>query len=455
MVTLRSAGLAPQDNPLLDAGNIQPLTAAAPSGGLGPRPGRLVYPDGTLVEVRLFGGNGPAMDATAAGVVPGPVLDPAGGGRAGWLQVVRIRGIGLTAAHPALVSPKGTSPYDGLTTRQKERFAAFDTAEADYHGAAMLPARLLDPGDRLPAAPGLPPGSTVTATRASRPGIITITVTGRGGLTSAREFAAGEMLTATLPARHPAQHGPRGSALFAAAPAASPRHAPPAAAHRTQLAGLSFRLDVLLRTRLAGPGDAGPAPGWGQAAADARQLQRAQAAAGRTAGPLRNDPAWQQLRAVTRRAARLAAGVRQGRIRFASPGWALRAWREIWARAGEITGDLAAAAMTRLRPGSRGWRAASRVHHAAAEAVAHARGWLPRGRRLPPGSYTPPRGYTAPTAVAADAATRLHDRGAGPLISLDFPGPLTGVPARTNPRGRSRPASRPPTPASAPAPARR
>lgn len=449
MVTLRTAGLAPQDNPLLDPGNIQLLTATAPSGGLGPRPGRLVYPDGTPVEVRLFGGNGPAIDATAVCVVPGPVLDPAAGGRAGWLQVVQIRGIGVTAVHPALVSPKGTSPYDGLSARQRQRFAAFDTAEADFHGAAMLPARLLDPGDRLPAAPGLPPGSTVTATRASRAGIIAITVADRRGLTSTREFAAGEMLTATLPARHPAQYGPRASALFAAAPARARRHAPPAAAHRAQLAGLTVRLDVLLRTRLAGPQAAGPAPGWGQAAAGARQLQRAQAAAGRTTGPLRNDPAWQQLRAVTRRAAALADGVRQGRIRFASPGWALRAWREICARVGEITGDLAADAMTRLSPGSRGWRAASRVHHAAAEAVAHARGWLPRGRRLPPGSYTPPRGYTAPTAVAADAATRLHDRGAGPLIALDFPGPLKGVPARTTPRGRSRPPSQPRPPAPA------
>ena len=124
--------------------------------------------------------------------------------------------------------------------------------------------------------------------------------------------------------------------------------------------------------------------------------------------------------------------------------------------------------MTRLRRGSRAWRAARRLHHAATESVAHAHGWLPRGQRLPPGSYEPPRGLTARTVVIADAATQLHDRGSRPLggrdalTGLDYPGDLSsltrraprpGSPGRhATPRTRTpaSPAARPLTPGPAP-----
>ncbi len=147
----------------------------------------------------------------------------------------------------------------------------------------------------------------------------------------------------------------------------------------------------------------------------------------------------------------MAGDAHAGRMRFADPAGALRAWRRVWARACEITGDLAAALMTRLRRGRRAWRAARRLHHAAAEAVAHDRGWLPAGTRLPPGSYTPPRGKTGRTVVLADLATQLHDRGAAPLgardalTGLDFPGELSSLVLRdARPRTPARRAAGPP-----------
>jgi hypothetical protein len=95
--------------------------------------------------------------------------------------------------------------------------------------------------------------------------------------------------------------------------------------------------------------------------------------------------------------------------------------------------------MNRLRPGSRGWNAARSLRHAAAEGVAHARGWLPRPEHLPAGSYEAPALRRPPTWVVAEAATRLHDSGASLSSQLDFPalkGAMEGVPARRAPRGR-------------------
>ena len=95
--------------------------------------------------------------------------------------------------------------------------------------------------------------------------------------------------------------------------------------------------------------------------------------------------------------------------------------------------------MNRLRRGSRGWDAARSVRHAAAEGVAHARGWLPRAEHLPPGSYELPALRRPQTWLVAEAATRLHDSGAGLPNLLDFPaleGAMKGVPARRAPRGR-------------------
>ena len=141
---------------------------------------------------------------------------------------------------------------------------------------------------------------------------------------------------------------------------------------------------------------------------------------------------------MTGAARRLAGAAHAARLRFPDPAAALRAWREIWAQACEITGDLAAALTRRLRAGSPAWRAARRLRHAAAEGAAHARGWLDPGRQLPAGSYDTPGNLQAPTWATADAATRLHDTGHGRLADLDFPGPLAGLPPRRPPRPRDR-----------------
>jgi hypothetical protein len=136
---------------------------------------------------------------------------------------------------------------------------------------------------------------------------------------------------------------------------------------------------------------------------------------------------WTQLRDLTDSACRLTSDALTGRLRFTNLSRALRSWRRLWAQVCELTGDLADAMMTRLRHGSPGWRAARRLRHAATEAVAHARGWLPHSEQLPPGSYDPPPGYSAPTWARADAAARLHRAGAGPLGQIDFPGPLASA----------------------------
>ena len=120
----------------------------------------------------------------------------------------------------------------------------------------------------------------------------------------------------------------------------------------------------------------------------------------------------------------LAQDAHHNRVRFTVPAGARRAWTAIWARVCEITGDIASSLMAGLRNGTRGWRAARRLRHVAAEGVAHACGWLPRGQRLPMGSYDPPQGRRWPTWVLADAATQRHTAGAGPLSELEFPGEM-------------------------------
>src|ERR1019366_7204801 len=181
---------------------------------------------------------------------------------------------------------------------------------------------------------------------------------------------------------------------------------------------------------------AGPAPPpqararWQTAVTGTEALQRARDMASKTLPELRNSAAWKRTGELARSARQVAADAARGLLRFTDPGRALRAWNAVWARACEMTGDLAAGLMNRLRRGGRGWDAARALHHTAAAGVAHARGWLPRTEHLPPGTYEPPPGFRARAWAAADAATRLHDAGAGPLSRLDFPGALEGVPAR-------------------------
>ena len=193
-----------------------------------------------------------------------------------------------------------------------------------------------------------------------------------------------------------------------------------------------------------GPG--GDPHGWGAAAAAAGPLQQAQAAARRMTPELPEPLAllWRRGLDLARDAAQLAADVHAGRLRFGDPARALRAWRGLWARVCEVTGDLAAAVMRRAGRDTWTWRTARAVQHAAAEGVAHARGWLAGGTSLPAGSYSPPPGRQARTWVLADAATQLHDAGHGPLGGVvEYPGPLAGLqarqPARARPRGRAAP----------------
>jgi hypothetical protein len=178
---------------------------------------------------------------------------------------------------------------------------------------------------------------------------------------------------------------------------------------------------------------------WRTAVDDADSVQEARATMARALPALRGNPAWQRTGELIGQARALASDALHGLLRFRDPERARQAWGAVWARTCEITGDLAAGLMRQLRRGSRTWTAARSLRHAAAEGVAHARGWLPRAERLPLGSYEAPPGWRARTGVSADAATRLHASGAGPLNKLlDFPGPLEGVPARQVPSQRRR-----------------
>ena len=220
------------------------------------------------------------------------------------------------------------------------------------------------------------------------------------------------------------------------------------AADTERLADLEARVTKLeealsrLREDGSGPGPAPPAPDrarWQAAVAGAEGLQRARDMASQALPALPDSRAWQRTGDLARSARRLANDASSGQLRFSNPGHARRAWHAVWAEACEITGDLAGGLMNRLRPGSRGWNAARSLRHAAAEGVAHARGWLPRPEHLPAGSYEAPALRRPPTWVVAEAATRLHDSGASLSSQLDFPalkGAMEGVPARRAPRGR-------------------
>ena len=122
----------------------QPLAGHAGWGG-NLRPERLLYADGTPLTIRGQGeANGQALPATAAGVIPAPADSDYGPGR---LQVIRWDDGRYETVHPALASPRGTDPYDGLGDRDRARWEAFDLAEAWPTTTAGLLPHLVDPGD--------------------------------------------------------------------------------------------------------------------------------------------------------------------------------------------------------------------------------------------------------------------------------------------------------------------
>jgi N12 class adenine-specific DNA methylase/superfamily I DNA/RNA helicase len=117
------------------------------------RPERLLYADGTPLTIRGQGeDNDQALPATAVGVIPAPADSDHGPGR---LQVVRWDDGRYETVHPALASPRGTDPYDGLGDRDRARCAAFDLAETWPTTTAGLLPHLVNPGDVVEVERGL------------------------------------------------------------------------------------------------------------------------------------------------------------------------------------------------------------------------------------------------------------------------------------------------------------
>jgi hypothetical protein len=422
-----------------EPGTVSPLAATAASGGPH-RPHRLLYPGGTALTIRPGGPYGTAWTGIAAGR----------GGDLGSLQAVLRSDGRVQFVHPALTAPTGTSPYAWMRFRDQQRFSQFDPAEAAGRDSAQIDAALTDRGDLIRARTpsGQPELREITSTVPA--GIyIHVSTTGPGGDTRTDRYRSRDRVEVMLPARHPAEDGPYAGRLFTPRP-----HQIQPGPDARRLSELEARVadleEEVRRLRASGtPGPhgrparpaAGPRAdphGWDRAAAGTGPLRQAQAATADAVPGLGGDWLWTRLCDLADSACRLARDADAGRLRFASPDRALRAWRVVWAQVCEMTGDLAGALQARLRPGGRGWRAARRLQHAAAEAVAHARGWLPHGETLPGGSYDPPTGYSAPTWARADAAARLHEAGAGPLGQVDFPGLLAGVPARKTPGPHAR-----------------
>jgi hypothetical protein len=442
-----------------------------------------------------MGVGGPPWTGVAAGVVPATgVLAP------GWLQAVRRDDGRLEALHPALISPQDVHPYEQVRYRQQQRWPAFDAAEASGRDAARLYAALVDRGDLIRAEQPPRSGSLqvreVTDIVRQDGLTVEITTADSTGAASTQAYPAREPVEVLIPARHPAEDSPAASSLFGLLAATGPAparvtagttglleppgagngeepetddqgdplpsaeeyeqwpgniHEPPRAVNagqeewRAQLEARVADLEKALSRLREDGGQPMPAPDppkapdrsrWQAAVTSTDAIQRARDRAAHALPALRDSAAWQRTGELARSARQVASDAARGLLRFTNPGQALRAWNAVWARACEMTGDLAAGLMNRLRRGGRGWNAARALHHTAAEGVAHARGWLPRTEHLPPGSYEPPPGFRARAWAAADAATRLHDAGVGPLSRLDFPGALEGVRARRAPGRR-------------------
>ena len=465
---------------------ISPLPVTATWGGP-MRPTRLLHADGVPVDIRPMA-DSPLEPAVAVGVVPAT-----GDLAPGRLQVIQRPDGKLLAVHPAQVWPRGVNPIAWLPFRQQRRCWEFDGAEAMGLDSKVLQATYVDQGDRIRTAAG--ELREVTACTWLNDKRMKIATTGPDGNPSVEEYdCLSDMLEVMIPARHPAEDCPAAAQLFAIPP---PEHglrdqqrAATAAADwpggqdagtEAELAGLAATLGWVRRdgSPAGSPWAAAPLPGhesgpasitmaqalsrgsappgllaavtapgqagWRVSVGMTGRLLQAQDPAAAAIGGLRQHPIWLRLRALTSNSRRLAADASAGRLQFSDPGWALRSWRAVWARVCELTCDLAARMMTdwllgpgRHHEGSRAWQAARNLHHAAAEGVARAHGWLPRHVRLPIGSYEPPGGRRVTAAAApvkALNAARLYDQSAGTLSQLDFPAALEQVTARA-PAGR-------------------
>ena len=206
----------------------QPLAGHAGWGG-NLRPERLLYADETPLTIRGQGeANDQALPATAAGVIPAPADSDYGPGR---LQVVRWDDGRYETVHPALASPRGTDPYDGLGDRDRARWAAFDLAEAWPTTTAGLLPHLVDPGDVVEAERG--PRSHTVDLREVRS-----VERGTGPYAGGLEFKIRRSKTTLyypdnrlVPVRIPEAHPTLAAAIRAALPAGpgQPETAPPAA----------------------------------------------------------------------------------------------------------------------------------------------------------------------------------------------------------------------------------
>ena len=206
----------------------QPLAGHAGWGG-NLRPERLLYADETPLTIRGQGeANDQALPATAAGVIPAPADSDYGPGR---LQVVRWDDGRYQTVHPALASPRGTDPYDGLGDRDRARWAAFDLAEAWPTTTAGLLPHLVDPGDVVEAERG--PRSHTVDLREVRS-----VERGTGPYAGGLEFKIRRSKTTLyypdnrlVPVRIPEAHPTLAAAIRAALPAGpgQPETAPPAA----------------------------------------------------------------------------------------------------------------------------------------------------------------------------------------------------------------------------------
>jgi hypothetical protein len=213
------------DGPMFRAG-ICALPADAVC-GTGIRPGRVLWANGTPVDVRPDPMTEESWRGTAAGITMASTE-----GR-GWLQVVAGEDGKLHVAHPATVSPAGVRPYQGLSPADTARSRSFDTAEVSGQDSAELPAGLVREGDVIRVQASFAPDGdmfrvapegetenrTVNGISTGADDWLEFTTTRTGpepGEPERRRYRRdADMVEAVVPARHPAQDGPNAAVLYA------------------------------------------------------------------------------------------------------------------------------------------------------------------------------------------------------------------------------------------------